>query len=470
MSTLVAAGSTPGPGKMFEPFQIKHLRFKNRVMRSAMGGRMAFYNGVVNESWKNFEKRFAHHGVGGIISMTMSVDEERWAPLEYPKLSHDRYVAPLRKLLPEIKAAGERSGGPCHYFMQLGDPGAGTQASLFPQAADSKSASAGFDLLFGYRTFATEMTRADIARSVQHHADAARRAREAGCDGIEVTLSKGYLSHQFLNPRVNRRRDEYGGSTENRFRFAREVMTAVRRAVGADFVVGARLSAVDDSDLPVNLRFPLGMPRRGEGAGNGLAESRYFARELEGLGVDFLHVTRGFGFPNPKENPGDFPLEEIRRFCNSIRHLSLKSRLRAALLNTVPDALLRGLMGIGWGTAELGKNADYAAEIKKEVRIPVLVNGGFQSRELIEGALAEGKCDIVTMARPLLANPHLLEVLKGGGEIAEDKLCTFCNRCTVATTIAPLGCYEPRRFASQAAMEAQILGMLDDPAGEAAGL
>jgi 2,4-dienoyl-CoA reductase-like NADH-dependent reductase (Old Yellow Enzyme family) len=86
----------------------------------------------------------------------------------------------------------------------------------------------------------------------------------------------------------------------------------------------------------------------------------------------------------------------------------------------------------------------------------VIANGGFQQRSFIEQALASGSCDLVAMARPLLANVDLLEQFRAGRETPE-RPCTFCNRCAIRTTIGPLGCYEPRRFDSQEEMEAQIL-------------
>ncbi|MFO0756649.1 MAG: NADH:flavin oxidoreductase [Byssovorax sp.] len=441
--------------KMFEPFAIKGVRLKNRVFRSAAGGKLAYYDGTINNAWKNFEKHFAEAGVAGIISATIAVDEQRVAPLEYPSLAKNHFVPAMRAALKEIKELGVA------YFVQLGDPGYHTQGSLFPQAADSRSASPIFDFLYGYRSFASAMTTDDIDRSVEEFAAAAVRARDAGASGIEITASKGYLIHQFLNPGVNRRTDEYGGSPENRFRFLRRIVVRVREAVGDEYPVGVRLSAIDYNILPVNIRFPA-FPTRRYVIGNGLAETIPWAQELEALGVDFLHVTRGYGFINPKENPGDYPLDQIRVFANAVRHLSGKAWLRAAVLNTIPGFLLKLFLGIGW-RASHGENAQFSHEFKKVLKIPVLVNGGFQDKALIEETLSSGKADIVTMARPLIANPDLLKLFQEGKDKPE-KPCTFCNRCVILTGVQPVGCYEPLRFTSQEEMEKQILALSANPA------
>gem|GEM_PF-847183 len=452
MTTTPSGGSL----RMMEPLRVKRLTFRNRVLRSSLGGKFAYFDGSVNNPWKSFEKRFARSGVAGLISATITVDDRRWAPVEYPRLSHDRFVASYAAALADIKASAPDTV----YIMQIGDGGSHVQNGLFSQPEDAKTSSAIFDLLYGYRSLGAAMTEAEIEQTITRFAEAARRVKEVGCDGVEVTASKGYLIHQFLNPGVNRRRDAWGGSTEKRFRLLREVATRVRERVGPDFLFGVRLSAVDYNHLPLNLRLPLTLPLRHWFTGNGLAETTWFARELEAIGVDYLHVTSGYGFINPMENPGDFPLKEVTVFANASRHLSAKARLRAMLLNVVPDFILRPLLGAGWRRSD-GHNGRLAAEFKRAVKIPVVANGGFQSRALIERALAEGHCDMVSMARPLLANPDLLRVFETRD--VPERPCSFCNRCAVLTAVQAVGCYDPRRFESQDAMEDAILRWSVDP-------
>jgi len=433
---------------IFEPFTVKNVTFKNRLIRSSIGGRTAFYDGTVTNAWKNFELRFAQNGVAAIVSATLNVDAYRWSPLEYPQISDDKFIRHLREGISAIHRHD------CRYIIQIGDGGSHVQTSLFSQAQDSMGPSPGFDLFYGYRNRRTQMTVADIERSVSEFGQAARRVRETGADGVEVTASKGYLIHQFLNPVVNRRRDDYGGSAAKRFRFLREVIGAVRAEVGPDFLLGVRLSATDRSHLPLNLRLPL--PRRPEQlVGNGTGTYLTYARWLKDLGVDYLHVSNGYGFINPGETPGDFPLEEVKMFANSTRHLSSKAAMRAALLNAVPDRLLLKVLRTGWGATEAANLPD-ARRLRQESGLPVMANGAFQRRSVVESALTSGGCDLVSMARPLLANPDLPRLFAQGIE-APERPCTFCNRCAIRTTLFPLGCYEPLRFDSQDAMEAQII-------------
>jgi hypothetical protein len=234
-----------------------------------------------------------------------------------------------------------------------------------------------------------------------------------------------------------------------------EFVRAIREAVCRDFLFGVRLSASDHNSLPVNVRWPPVRPLRHYWFGNGLHETLQYGRWLRDLGVDFLHITNGFGFINPKENPGAFPARELRLFYNSVRHLSRKAAVRATLMNSVPFPLLDRSSSTGWKFRR-GANLEDARRFRETVGLPVIANGGFQQRTFIEWALVSGGCDMVSMARPLLANPDLPEQFRAGVDVPS-RPCTFCNRCTIRTTIGPLGCYEPRRFGSREEMEAQIL-------------
>src|SRR5438105_13402878 len=115
---------------MFEPFAIHGVEFPNRLVRSSIGGRHSYYDGTVNAVWARFERRFAEHGVGAVISATMSVDDRRWAPLEYPKISQDRFVPRIAEGVRGVQALGAK------YILQIGDPGYHTQAGLFSEPAD----------------------------------------------------------------------------------------------------------------------------------------------------------------------------------------------------------------------------------------------------------------------------------------------------------------------------------------------
>jgi 2,4-dienoyl-CoA reductase-like NADH-dependent reductase (Old Yellow Enzyme family) len=446
---------------------INGVEFPNRLIRSSIGGRTAYYDGSVNDAWETFESAFAKGGVGGIISATLTVDDKRWSPLEYPKISRDAFIEPLRTGIRGIKAHFPD----LRYIIQIGDPGYHTQTSLVTQTADSMSASSGFDFLYGYTNVRRELSVAEIQRIIRHFRDAAKRVVDTGCDGLELTASKGYLVHQFLNPGTNGRKDEYGGPLERRARLLQEVVQNIRDVIGSQeecrgkFIFGVRLSARDYNRHPWMAVFRLGpgLKPSALSAGNSLEDMLQVGAGLKTLGVDYLHISAGFGFINPHENPGAFPTEEVRMFCDSTRHLSLKARVRAKILSNLPFA--DRVMNLGWARPNAAvkfanivpPNLADARTFKQRVGLPVIVNGGFQLRDHIEDALQD--CDFVSMARPLLANPDLPQLLYVDKKPAPDKPCSFCNKCAVRTTMFPLGCYDLSRYKDSDAMNDQIVAL-----------
>jgi len=434
---------------LFDPFQIKNLHFKNRIIRSSIGGRTSFYDGTVTSAFKNFEKRFAEHEVAGIISATISVNHYRTSPMEYPKLSDDRFIKPLSAAIEAVHQYD------CRYIIQIGDTGGATHTSMFAQKNDSKSSSTLFDLFYGYNNFHKAMTLEEIEVTIHEFAEAVRRVRETGADGVEITASKGYLIHQFLNPGINRRKDQYGGSLDNRFRLLEEIILAARRKVGEDFPIGIRLSAADYNYQPVNLRLPLRFPLKHWYFGSTIEDNLYYAKKLKTLGIAYLHIDKGYGFPNPKGTPGTFPVHEMKMFYNANRHLSAKAWWRSVLFNIVPEFILSPVANIGWVYVP-AVSADDARRFKAEIGLPVISNGGYQAMDIMEDTLQKGKADMLAMARPLLANVNLLQLFRAGIN-TPDKPCTHCNRCIVRTANFPLGCYDVSRFTSQDEMEEQIM-------------
>jgi len=442
---------------IFTPLTINNkIRFENRILRSSVGGRSCNYDGTVTDVWKNFESTFAEGGVGGIISTTFHVNKDRLSPLQYPSIADDKYVPYLRKYIAQIKQCGKYD---CKYIVQIGDPGYTTYTSLFPEERDAVSSSGGFDLAFGYNNTRRMMSDQDVRRSIAEYAAAAGRVKDAGADGVEITATKGYLIHQFLNPGINRRKDKWGGDADRRFQFLQEIVEEVRRSVGPNFLVGVRLSGADYNCKPFLLalfRLPWPFLSRERRMGNDLPRMLDYAKRLEKLGVDYLHVVSGYGFPNPRDVPGEFPFDEVRMFFDSVRHLSGKAAVRAAIVHILPAFLLRWLFNLGWRRRP-AVNLDFAREFKKTVKLKVISNGGYQERDLIEQAIDSNGCDLVSMARALIANPCLVKDFEDGRN-APANPCSYCNKCVGRTTTGPLGCYDERRFVSRDEMVKQIMG------------
>ncbi|MGH2782951.1 MAG: NADH:flavin oxidoreductase, partial [Thermoleophilaceae bacterium] len=281
------------------------------------------------------------------------------------------------------------------------------------------------------------MTLDEVHEAIRCFADGARRAREAGLDGVELHAANGYLITQFLSSAINDRDDEFGGSLAGRARFLLEIVRAIRREVGRDFHLQVKISAVDHNNAVIFW----------DKRGNSLQESIEICRWVEEAGADALHVSTGSMFPHPRNPAGGLPVDVASGTYDTMISSGLYT-FRNYLLARY--GLLRPIFRFLWNrtTRRLeveGANADDAHAIKRQVSIPVLCTGGFQTASVIRALIEEGRCDAVTIARPLIANNDLVKTFAEGRDRPE-RPCTYCNRCLVNVLENPLGCYELARY------------------------
>jgi len=215
------------------------------------------------------------------------------------------------------------------------------------------------------------LTLAGIAKTVRDYARCARLAQRAGYDGVEIMGSEGYLLNQFLSPRTNQRTDRYGGSLENRLRLAREIVESVRAACGANFIVVYRLSLIDLV----------------EGV-NTWDETVQVAQALEAAGVTMFNTGIGW--------------HEARV---------------PTIVTSVPRAAF----------------APLSARLKAAVKVPVIVSNRINTPEVAEDLLAQGAGDLVSLARPLLADPDFV-VKTAEGRTHEINTCIACNQACLDHT------------------------------------
>ena len=432
---------------IFQPLKFKNLTIKNRIFRSNVSGRFDNYDGSGNRARINWEVKFARGGVGAIVSSFVPVALRGRIIPNYAMIDHDRHIPFWREV---GKAVHEHD---CRFIMQLSH--SGRQRDIngieFPKGLSSTSKS---DPIHGFQCEA--MTVAQIKETVAAFAEGARRAREAGLDGVELHGSNGYLITQFLSSAINDRKDNYGGTLENRARFVLEIVRAIRDRVGDDFHLQVKISAQEYNDA-------LAFLGRGP-SGNTLQESVQVCKWLVGAGADAIHVSTGSFFPHPRNPAGaDLPVEDLVKSYDTM--ISSGERTFANfLLFRDAGPMARNAWNRAAGPPEEieGKNLPDARAIKAAVPIPVICTGGFQTASVIARALQHGDCDAVSIARPLIANNDLVKIFERGQDRA-DRPCTYCNRCLVNVVENPLGCYEPARFESREAMIAQIMSVFDPP-------
>ncbi len=437
---------------LFTPLQFRNLTIKNRIVRSNISGRFDNFDGSGNQARINWELKFARGGVGAILSSFVPVHMRGRILPNYATIDRDECI-------PFWREVGRRvHEHDCKFILQLSHGGRQRDIPGFeyPKGLSSTDRD---DPLHGFQ--AERMTKAQIDETVAAFAEGARRAQEAGLDGVELHSANGYLITQFLSSAINDRKDEYGGRLENRARFLLEIVRAIRAKVGRDFHLQSKISATENCNA-MNL---------GEPSGNTIHDSVQVAKWLEQEGVDAIHVSSGGYFPHPRNPAGDLPIEDFVRVYDSMISSGTHTWRNYNLIRIEPTAsLFRNQWLKNRGDVIEGLNLPDAHAIKQAVQIPVLCTGGFQTASVIRQAIDGGQCDAVSIARPLVANNDLVEQFAAGADHPAVP-CTYCNKCLINAVKNPLGCYEESRFASREAMIEQIYSVFHPPqfAAAAAG-
>ena len=319
--------------KLFEKIKIKNTEMKNRLIMAPMATRFASFNGEVTERLIRYYEERAKGGVGLITTEASAISREGIGWENNLSAYNDRYVPGLKKLTEALHQHGTKVA------LEIFHTGSKAPAATIGQQPIAPSA------VYQGGSVPRELEVQEIKELVKKFGTAAKRAKEAGFDIVNIHMAHGYLINQFLSPLTNRRTDTYGGSTEKRAKFAIEVTKEVRKQVVDDFPIFCRLTAeegVGDIGIDVN-------------------ESIKIAPILEKAGVDVIDISGG---------------------------ASDKPYLTEGTYSLAPGFLV------------------YLAEaIKKVVNIPVTIVGKIKRAELAEEILQKGIADFIVMGRSFITDP-----------------------------------------------------------------
>jgi len=368
----------------FAPAQLGPVTLRNRIIKGATFEGVTRRN-VVTDELIEYHRKVAAGGVGMTTVAYCAVSREGSTDGRTIVLTPES-VDGLARLVGVMHDEGAAVAA------QIGHAGAVANpvATKVPAVGPSKIFSP-----LGMR-WTKAATEADLERITQEYADGAGRLAEAGIDAIEVHLGHGYLLSSFLSPKLNKRKDGYGGPLENRARFPRKVVRAVRDAVGSTVAVTAKLNMTD------------GVPK-----GFDVDESIQVARWLEADGtLDALALTGGSSLQNPMYLfKGDAPVAEMGAIMPKAVRPFFKY-IGPRFFHEYPF--------------EEAYFLPMAKRFREALDMPLILLGGIDRPETVQLAMDEG-FEFVAMARALLREPDLVAQWQAGD--GHESLCIHCNRC-----------------------------------------
>jgi len=346
---------------LFEPIRIGNLEIRNRFIRSATYFGLSDIDGFIGQPGVDVIRQLAENEVGLIITGFAYVLKNGQAAPDMNGIQSDDHIPGYKKMTEAVHEAGGHvvmqimHGGVNAYTVSIwgGDYVAVSLTEHMPRLGKAPR----------------EMDEGDIEKMIEAFGQAGRRVRDAGFDGVQIHGAHGYLVSQFLSPATNRREDRWGGSLENRMRFVKEVVRAIKAQVGEDFPVMIKLGCKDYLS---------------DGSGLTIDEGAVVAKALEEEGICLIEISQG-NRTNKKLLIGKNPPEKEARFLEETR------------------------------------------VIRKHTAGRLCFVGGLRSLPVMENLVESGTVDCISLCRPLIREPDLIKRWKEGYTGPSE--CISCDGC-----------------------------------------
>lgn len=388
---------------IFGSSSIAGIKLKNRIIRSATHEGHSDSEGRPMQGLTDLYKRLAKGGAGAIITGLTGIQRNGKCTYNMRFIDDDRFIDDYGKLNAELKGSGTP------IIMQLVHCGARSSRAI--AGVDPVAPSRFRDAMYG--SVARELGEKEIEEIIDSFVRAVVRAKKSGFDGVQLHAAHGYLLFEFLSRHVNKRRDRWGGPLENRFRILSEIFERSRAEVGA-YPILVKLSAYD-----------------GDRNGMRIDEGVRVAAMLQSAGADAIEVSCGGlddGINTIRSEK--LPLDAIMSFVPMFRGMPpFKKKIFRAM---APLMLKRH-------SPVFTYNVPAAEAIKKNVDIPVIAVGGIRSMPQIHDILDNGRADYVSMSRPFIIEPDIVNRFREGKQ--EESRCINCGYCLFGVMTSDLKCY-----------------------------
>ena len=336
---------------------------KNRVCKAAMTERIANGDNLANQGHINLYDTWADGDIGILLTGNVQVDRRNLEGPANVVIDKNNYKNQL-STLKEWSAAGTKNN--TQLWMQISHAGRQTPGEI----NSSPMAPSNIRLKIPGKNYGTPvpMTEEDILDVIEKFVFTAKIARETGFTGVQFHSAHGYLLSEFLSPDINNRNDAWGGDIENRARIHLEIIKRCREEVGEDFPISVKMNSAD---------FQKG--------GFAADDSIIVAKMLECAGVDIIEISGG-----TYEQPKLIGVDDL-----TINPERSEQRKESTI-------------------AREAYFLEYAKDIRKAVSLPLMVTGGFRTKEGIEDALKSNICQIIGIGRPLCADPYCVKKMIAG--------------------------------------------------------
>lgn len=352
---------------LFDKTKILNMNMKNRFIRGALWEDLADEKGHMTKELSSIYEELANGGVGTIITGYAFVTKEEQPNPGMMGIYDDSFIPEYKEFTDKIHKIGSNIIMQIVYGGFMTDYNTKNRTIWGPSTIQNEVTG----------TWSKEMRKEEIKYLVDAYAQAAKRVKQSGFDGVEIHAGHGYLLSQFLSPYYNKRKDEYGGDIENRARIIFEIFNAMRKCVGHDFPILIKLNSSD-------------YVKKG-----GLTEidSLYVAKKLADLGINAIEVTGGN--------------ESIKEVADS----NMGAARTKIVISKEKESYFK----------------NYATKLAKMVDIPIILIGGNRHLDVMEDLLSNSNIQYFSLSRPLTAEPDLINRWINGDN--KKPKCVSCNKC-----------------------------------------
>lgn len=390
---------------IFEHTSLAGIKLKNRIIRSATHEGMADEKGFPTEKLKKLYIRLAKGGVGAIITGYAAIQADgKSSAFAMTMIDNDDSIRAYR----EITNAVHEYDTPI--IMQIAHCGRQTRSKSTGLRTVAPSA---IRDAFYNEDMPKELSEDEINEIIDNFVSAIIRTRQAGFDGVQLHSAHGYLLSEFLSSHSNRRKDSWGGSTENKYRIIDEIFKKAKEQVG-DYPILVKMNAHD-----------------GRNNGMKIEEAVRIAQMLEKSGCAAIEVSCGVF------EDGLYTMRGEKLPADAAMKYTFKYKNLPGLVKTIAKPILKTFMK--QPKPLLKYNLDAAIQIKKTVNIPVIVVGGINNMDDINYIIKRSNIDFVSMSRPFIIEPDIVSKFNKGTQTKSK--CIMCNYCLIIAEEKPLKCH-----------------------------